>query len=852
MPSRSRPSPKSPRTGSGRAPRGAPEPVASPSDTTRLAADVQAEAPAVAVEAAGLRPGQVSPLGPEQCTVTVREDALPEGPSELALDLRIAPQHRAAMALRRGLAERAPGFNVAVVGRRGTGRTFTAVALAREEAARRPAPRDLVLLVNPRWPLEPVPAFLPAGAGPAFVRAMEELHARLEAAVHEVFEGRVRHRLHVEIHREQSAAERKIHDQLSKIAAEHGLGLVANDDGFDFVPLDEDEDEAAADAAAPAGDAAADPAEASEAEARLNRQVLDAIEAVRPHVEETQRQLALLEAEIQASLLQRQRAALRNNIAGCFAQVPERALPTEQVRKYSQRLHEHLQQVYHLEEGHHLPLTSVPLPAGLVVPTLLVTSRPDDVAPIIHAQNVTLSGLFGRVVAGSNDSRYPEPGTILAGDLHRANGGFLIIDAEALVKREAVYEHLKACLLARAIQPHEEDEGPSLRIQPVELDVKVVLVADPDLIHQLQELDPEFSRLFKIRADFEDDMSFEEGLRVYPGVAAWLASNRGLSRCSRSAVAFLMQHGARLAEDQHRLTTNLGLLSDLITEATSLARDADELTEEHLRAALRLIRDRQGQMRDRLLDLHRYGLIRVEVSGQSVGQINGLAVVSDGFQSVGRPSRVTAVTYAGSHGPLNIEREVEMSGPIHSKGVLILSGYLHDRFARDFPLSFGASVVFEQTYTPIEGDSASTAELFAILSSLSGVPARQDIGITGSVDQRGRVLPVGGINEKIEGFFEVCRAHALTGTQGVVIPESNVRNLVLGEDVLEAIAQGRFFIWPISTVEEGVELILGEPAGTATEPEDEAAAFRYPERTVYGRVERRIARLRQLASPPRG
>lgn len=794
--------------------------------------------------------GRVTPLGAEQCTVSVREDALPESPSELALDLRIAPQHRAAVALRRGLAERAPGFNVAVVGRRGTGRTFTAIALAREEARRRPAPRDLVLLANPRWPLEPVPAFLPAGAGPAFIRAMEELHARLEAAVHEVFEGRVRHRLSVEVHREQSAAERKIHDQLSKVAAEHGLGLVAGDDGFDFVPLDDDDDEPAAGSGE--GAKAEGAAESSEAEARLNRQVLDAIEAVRPHVEETQRQLALLEAEIQATLLQRQRAALRGNIESCFAQVPERALPTEQVRAYIQRLHEHLQQLYHLEEGHHLPLTSVPLPAGLVVPTLLVTSRPDDVAPIIHAQNVTLSGLFGRVVAGSNDSRYPEPGTILAGDLHRANGGFLIIDAEALVKREAVYEHLKACLLARAIQPHEEDEGPSLRIQPVELDVKVVLVADPDLIHQLQELDPEFSRLFKIRADFEDDMSLEEGLRVYPGVAAWLASNRGLSRCSRSAVAFLMHYGARLAEDQHRLTTNLGLLSDLITEATSIAPGADELTEEHLRAALRLMRDRQGQMRDRLLDLHRYGLIRVEVSGRSVGQINGLAVVSDGFQSVGRPSRVTAVTYAGSHGPLNIEREVEMSGPIHSKGVLILRGYLHDRFARDFPLSFGASVVFEQTYTPIEGDSASTAELFAILSSLSGVPARQDIGVTGSVDQRGRVLPVGGINEKIEGFFEVCRAHALTGTQGVVIPESNVRNLVLNEDVLEAIAQGRFFIWPISTVEEGVELILGEPAGTPVEPEGDAAGFRYPERTIYGRVERRIARLRQLASPPRG
>ncbi len=814
----------------------------------------------------------VAPLDPEQCTVRVREEDLPEASVPASEDLRLAPQHRAVAALRRGLAERAPGYNVAVVGRRGTGRTFTAIALAREEAQRRPSPRDLVLLTNPRWPLEPVPAFLPAGTGPAFVRAMEELHARLEAAIHEVLEGRARQRLQLEAHREQSAGERKIHEQLRGVAAEYGLGLVAGDDGFDFVPLDELGDEPGGSGPAVAATAGVEAAEAAGAgtdeadeavdadetaatgdddEARASRQVIDALEALRPHVEETQRQLALLEAETQANLLQRQRAALRREIAACFDAVSPKALPTEQVRETLARLHEHLQQVYHTEEGHRLPLTNAPLPSGLVVPTLLVTSKEGDMAPIIHAQNVTLSGLFGRVAAGSNESRYPEPGTILAGDLHRACGGFLVIDAEALVKREAVYEHLKACLLARAIQPHEGEEGPTLRIQPVELDVKVVLVADPDLIHQLQELDPEFNRLFKIRADFEDDMSFEEGRRVYPGVAAWLAANRGLRRCSRGAVAFLMHYGARLAEDQNRLTCNLGQLSDLITEATSLVsgEPSRELTEAQLKAALQRIRDRQGQLRDRLLDMHRYGLIRVEVAGASVGQINGLAVVSDGFQSVGRPCRVTAVTYAGSHGPLNIEREVEMSGPIHSKGVLILSGYLNDRFARDFPLSFGASVVFEQTYTPIEGDSASTAELFALLSSLSGLPARQDVGVTGSVDQRGRVLPVGGICEKIEGFFEVCRAHGLTGTQGVVIPESNVRNLVLRDDVLQAIADRQFFIWPISTVEEGVELLLGAPAGAAR-PNDEAELL-YPEGSVYGRIERRLARLRRLAAPAR-
>ncbi|MBK9758025.1 MAG: AAA family ATPase [Nannocystis sp.] len=803
-----------------------------------------------------------TPLDADRCTTQVRAQDIPEAAliqasAERELSARIAPQGRAVEALRRGLAERAPGFNVAVVGKRGTGRTFTAIALARAEAGRRPAPRDLVLLTNPRWPLEPVPAFLAPGTGPAFVRAMTELHARLESAIHEVFEGRVRSRLQLEVHREQSAAERKLHDALGKIAATHGMGLVANDDGFDFVPLDDQADEEAdrqgddhpADDPADAAGSATE-IEDDERAGGISRQYLDAIEALRPHVEETQRQLALLEAESNANLLHRQREALRRDIEASFAAIPTRVLATAQLQQFITDLHAHLREIYHLEEGHHLPLTAAPLPAGLVIPTLLITNSEGEPAPIVHAQNVTLSGLFGRVVAGSGEGRYPEPGTILAGDIHRANGGFLILDAEALVKRERVYEHLKACLLARSIQPYEDTEGPPLlRVQPAPLDVKVVLVADPDLIIQLQELDPEFGRLFKIRADFADDMSIEEGLTVYPGVTSWLAANRGLPRCSRSAVAFLMHYGARLAEDQNRLTTNLGLLSDLITEATSLALGSEELTDEHLKAAVKLMRDRQGQLRDRLLDMHRYGQIRVELSGAHIGQINGLAVVSDGFQSVGRPCRVTAVTYAGEQGPLNIEREVEMSGPIHSKGVLILAGYLHDRFARDYRLGFDASVVFEQTYLPIEGDSASTAELFALLSSLARLPARQDIGVTGSVDQRGRVLPVGGVNEKVEGFFDVCSDHGLSGSQGVIIPESNVRNLVLREDVLAAMEAGRFFIWPISTVEEGVELLLGQPAGQESPDvaDDEVPNFRFGAQTVYGRIERRLARLRRLA-----
>ena len=800
---------------------------------------------------------RVDPLPPERCTVQVPEEAMvsPASPEE-AEEIHLAPQRRAVDALRRGLAERAPGFNVAVVGRRGSGRTSTAMTLAREEARRRPSARDLVLLPNLRWPLEPIPAFLPTGHGPGFVRAMEELHARLEAVVHEIVEGRVRNRLQLEIHREQSASERQVHEQLSQLAKAEGLALIASDDGFDFVPLDDSDAEptdAPADADADVQASAAEPA----GDARPDQDYVAALDRLRPHVEEIQRQLTILEAESQSRLLQRQREALRRELAECFAAIPADALSAEAVRAFVDQLRDHLVQIFQLESKLSLPLPSVPVPRGLVIPTLLVAASDGSPAPIVQARNVSLAALFGRTAAGPNEARYPEPGTFLAGDLHRANGGFLIIDADALVKRERVYEHLKACLLARAIQPHEEsDEGNALRIHPIGLDLKVVLVADPELISQLQEIDPEFGRLFKIRADFADDMSLDEALRVYPGVAAWLARHRGVPPCSPAALRELIAYGARLAEDQGRMTTNVGALSDLLTEAAAAAACPPELDAAHLRRALEVMNERHGQLRERLVHLYRSGALRVELSGAHVGQVNGLAVISDGFQSIGRPCRVTAVTYAGSEGTLNIDREVEMSGPIHSKGVLILSGYLYDRFARTHPIAFGASVVFEQTYLPIEGDSASTAELFAILSSLAQVPARQDIGITGSVDQRGRILPVGAVNEKIEGFYDLCAVSGLTGTQGVIIPHTNAQNLVLREDVVAAIAERRFFVWPIATVEEGVELLMGTDAGAELVAQDEVdlgaeVPARFPSETVYGRIERRLARLRavQRAAP---
>ncbi len=793
----------------------------------------------------------------ERCTVRNNPADIPTDVEQGTPAERMRPQQRGLEALRRGLEIRTPGFNVAVVGPRGTGRTFVSLALAEEEVARRPPASDLVLLPNPRGPLEPIPAEMPPGTGPAFVRAMRDMHTQLEAAWHDVLDGDGRNRIALEVQREQSADERRLRNRLSEIASRYGLALVTGDDGFEFVPVEaedlpsqpteEDEPEVDPNQLGLPGVEAED----DDALTR-NRQYVEAIEHLTPYVEEVQRELALLEAQAAHEMLRRQRAALRRQLDASFGTVPAGALSTEQLREHVRALHGYLVEFYRLHDNNDdLPLSAAPIDAGMAVPTLLTTSDAEGDAPLVHAQNPTLSRMFGRVVTSAEETRYPAPGTILAGDLHRANGGILVIEAEALIRRERVYEHLKSCLLAGTILPLEEGEGQILRPHPIELQVKVILIADPDLLTQLQGLDPEFSRLFKIRADFTQDMSRADAVDVYPRFCTWLAHNRDLPPCDASALAALLTHGARLAEDQHRATAELGRLGDVVTEAAWLSGSPPHLDGGHIRAALEAARERDGLLRDRILDLHEKGTMRVEVTGRGIGQINGLAVVSDGFAAVGRPMRVTAVTYAGGDGPFNIDREVELSGPLHSKGVLILAGYLSDRFARLDPLNFGASVVFEQSYGLVEGDSASMAELLAILSSLAEIPARQDIAITGSVDQRGRALPVGGVNEKIEGFFDLCSKLGPTGDQGVVIPRQNVLDLVLREDVLKSVAQEQFHIWSVDSIDDAVEVLLGLPAGN---PADLTGAPAYADGSVYRRISDRLATLhdrhRLRHSPP--
>jgi predicted ATP-dependent protease len=488
------------------------------------------------------------------------------------------------------------------------------------------------------------------------------------------------------------------------------------------------------------------------------------------------------------------------------------------------------------------------------VPTLFTEHKPGSGAPVVEVAYPTLPALFGRSYSPPDSGFPPEPGFAVAGALHQSNGGFLILPANALLKNEALYEQLKACLLAgkflvpEANPSYYRGSSEELMFPPMPLDLKVVLIASPDLYQDLHEADPEFSQLFKVQARFDGTMPIGEALAAYPAFLADVVRDRKLLPLTNDAVTEMLFYGGRLAESQRRVTAQLGLLAEVTTEASYRAAnkgmqkvDAGEIV-----GALAAARRRSSHFRDHVHELLADGTIRIEVTGKRVGQVNAISVLSDGPVTFGRPCRVTAVVYPGTEGPVNIAREVEMSGPLHSKGVLVLAGYLSLRFAQVRPLSFGASLVFEQTYEAIDGDSASSSELYALLSALSGYPLRQDLAVTGSVDQQGSVLPVGGLNDKIEAFYDLCAAKGLTGEQGVLIPATNQNALMLRSDVVEAIARGQFHVHVVSTVEEGIELLTGTPAGVADDSGHHAAG------TVFGAIEHRLERfLRAIAESGR-
>jgi lon-related putative ATP-dependent protease len=465
-------------------------------------------------------------------------------------------------------------------------------------------------------------------------------------------------------------------------------------------------------------------------------------------------------------------------------------------------------------------------------------------APVIVELNPTYLNLFGKT---EKEARFGVLTTdftmIKPGSLHKANGGYLMIPAQELLTAPLAWDGLKRALkndeivIEDATQAQGVISTRGLKPEAIPLKVKVVIIGDTAIYNLLYTRDPDFKELFKVKAHFDSKMErTEETISKYVSAMRNVCSKEGLKYLDQDAAAKVVEFSSRLADDQTKLSTRFADVTDIIREATYYAKkeDSENVTGAHMKKAIDEKKYRSNLVQDKIQEMIDRGVILIDTEGEQVGQLNGLSVLSYGDIAFGSPTRITASVGVGRKGILDIEREANLGGPTHTKGVMILGGYLSKMFAQDKPLGLSARLVFEQSYSGVDGDSASSTELYAILSQLSGIPIRQQYAVTGSVNQNGEVQAIGGVNEKIEGFFEVCRISGLTGDQGVLIPESNVRNLMLKEEVVEAVKAGKFHIFSVRTVNEGIEILTGVKAGER-QPDGT-----FPEDTINYRVDKRL------------
>jgi lon-related putative ATP-dependent protease len=475
---------------------------------------------------------------------------------------------------------------------------------------------------------------------------------------------------------------------------------------------------------------------------------------------------------------------------------------------------------------------------------VFVDNSETDGRPVITESNPTWGNLFGRVERRFLFGGYLTDHTMLkAGSLSRANGGYLLLDIKDVLTKPGVWDALKRAIRTREVRIEDPFEQFGLiapvgmRPSPMPMDVKVIVIGDAIIYQLLASLDEEFWELFRVKADFDYEMDRSpENMEAYACFIARCCEEEKLLHFDASGVAKILEYAARAVADQEKLSARFGQMKEIMIESDYWARKSGSslISAEHVRKAADEKIFRHNLIDEKVRELIDRGTIKIDTQGAVVGQVNGLSIYSLGDLVFGRPSRITAKTFLGRSGVVNIEREAQLSGPTHNKGVLILSGYLGWKYAQKKPLSLSASLCFEQSYEGVDGDSASSAELYAILSALSGVPIKQGIAVTGSINQTGEVQAIGSVNHKIEGFFRVCKAKGLTGDQGVIIPAANIRNLMLHEDVTEAAAQGKFHIYAVSTVDEGIELLTGIPAGQRRND------GRFPKGTINYLVDRRL------------
>jgi len=483
------------------------------------------------------------------------------------------------------------------------------------------------------------------------------------------------------------------------------------------------------------------------------------------------------------------------------------------------------------------------------VPNLLVDRGKDQGAPVVYEQNPTFQNLFGQVdFASFQGATYTSYRLIRAGALHKANGGYLLLDAEKLLNQPMVWSRLKLALKTGQItieNPYSEFSPPSVySLQPekIPLKVKVVLLGEPDIYYMLQEYDQEFTELFRVLADFDRHLTHDDSnLKAYGTIIRQRANKLNYPKVTNEALVEMVRYALRKAEHQLKISANIVVVNDLLDEAVYLAQragDTGQITGDHIQQALHAKKRRTGRISETWLSDIKERQVLISTQGMQVGKVNGLTVLEIGESVFGTPARITATVYAGSNGVTDIEREVDLGKSIHSKGVMLLTGYLGHKYGKDFPVSISANIAIEQSYGHIDGDSASMAELCALISAITQLPIEQGIAITGSINQHGEVQSIGGVNEKIEGFFQLCNDRGLTGSQGVIIPRTNMMNLMLNNEVISAVEQGKFNIYAVEDIDQALAILMSTAAGEMN------STRRYPRKSIHGLA---LDKLKQFA-----
>ncbi|MCF8053547.1 MAG: AAA family ATPase [Desulfobacterales bacterium] len=763
-------------------------------------------------------------------------------------------QPRAAESLRFGIGIAREGYNIFALGEPGTGKYTLIRSFLDKRAKDEHVPPDICYVKNFEDDHRPKILMVEPGSGKALEKDMKEMVENVRRALRAAFENEDYQNRRQSIKQELQEKQQKAFEELQKKAEEDNLTIMRTPSGLSFAPVKDEE--------------VISPEEYEKLP-----------EEERKHLEERVQELQKEAGKIFQQIPQWQRkiGEKQKELDREVSQYAVGPVIEELIKKYedNEKIVEHLKdvekdiidnlQAFRQPQGGQQnqlqQMIQQQMGGGQGIQeadadsqemrkyhvNVLVDNSSAEGAPVVYEENPTYQNLIGRVEHQAHmGTLFTDFDMIRAGALHRANGGYLILDALKVLRDPFAWEGLKRALKSGEIkieslgQMYSLISTVSLEPEPFRMKIKVVLMGQPLIYYLIRHFDPEFSELFKVAADFAHQMDRnEKNQNALAGLIAGAVKHENMHPFSRGAVARVIEHSARTVGDGEKLSVHMQRLTDLLREADYWASENGngKVEAEDVQKAIDSWIYRSDRLRERMQEQIDRGIVFVDTEGAKVGQINGLSVIGLGEFMFGRPARITARTSMGKGSVVDIEREVDMGGPIHSKGVLILGGYLRARYAWEHPMSLSASLVFEQSYGGIEGDSASSAELYALLSAISKIPIKQSFAVTGSVNQHGQVQPIGGVNEKIEGFFDTCHARGLTGEQGVLIPESNVSHLMLRRDVIEAVEKGQFHIYAVQTIDEGIELLTGMEAGEA----DDQGYF--PENTVNGIVYKRLAEM---------